>query len=125
MYDFPDDFTGDCFLNRRPESVQFTVNTVALAFDNENRTLPNLSITTTSPFRHHSSDGDHDDATQYPVRASKLMQLIDVAIKAVKIIRPGTLILEFEDGQSLTLLDDTPGQYESYYISLSGKTIII
>lgn len=119
MHGLPRDFDPRDFVGKTVQSVGFSANTVDVGFETGE------SITTESPFEHtgpqiNVCSGWHD----VPVQCSELMRVAGRTVVGAKVVGRGTLVLAFDDGQSLTFQeDDQP--YESYRVIVGGREFIV
>lgn len=119
MYGLPEDFDPTGFVGRSVEIVSFTANTVHLAFDGD------YSLTVESSFEHRSKGCSNQPARfEVPVRDSGLMSLIGRPVVSAEVDKPGTLCLQFDDGQMFRCFDDSE-EYESYKVNCGGTEIIV
>jgi hypothetical protein len=119
VYGLPEDFDASGFQGRSVELVSFSANTIHIAFDGS------YSVTIESTFEHSSGQqGDRPMHSVVPVKESRLMLLVGRSVVTATIERPGTLVLRFDDGQTLWCLDDSQ-EYESYRISCKDREIIV
>jgi hypothetical protein len=61
------------------------------------------------------ADGGWRDAVTLPVESSHLMRLCGKRVIDAQVENPQSLLLSFDGGQTLRVLDDTP-QYEAFAI---------
>jgi hypothetical protein len=116
----PNESTG---LHRLPigrtlEMICFNQNQINFHFDEK------LTIQVGTSLRYQQQLTQEPEIIEVPALQSSLMQLLGHStIKAIG-DNTGTLTLEFEDGQILECLDDTP-LYESYQIVQGDFRIIV
>ena len=118
MYGLPEDFDGEVFAGRELIQVSFSKNTVSFWFGDD------LSVTLESTFIHKRAADKAECRQEIPVTESSVMSLIGKEVSSVKKDGDGTLILHFENGDSLAFLDDAK-QYESYSIRTADKEIVV
>jgi hypothetical protein len=118
MYGLEEDFDTMAFVGGELTQVCFSVNTIGFDFDN------NISITLLSSFVYRGDSGDPNSAQAVPVASSNLMRLTGHSVESASASRDGTLVLVFDNGHSLTFLDDSQ-QYESYSIRIGDREIIV
>lgn len=118
MYGLQLDFDATVFVGRELMQICFTANTVGFAFSDD------LSITLVSSFVHCNASSDEARKQAVPVLSSNLMHLIGHKVDSVSAAPDGTLALVFDNGHSLTFLDDSQ-EYESYSIRIGDKEIIV
>jgi Family of unknown function (DUF6188) len=119
MYGLPDDFDAGAFVGRTLEQVCFTENQVTLHFDCV------VDITVESAFVHgdRKSESSHP-VIRMPVHESGLMRLLGSSIIESSGNQDGTLMLAFDNGDLVKILDDAPN-YESYQIRIGDRVIIV
>jgi len=119
LYGLPEHFDPTGFIGRSLEIVSFTANTVHLVFDGD------YSLTVESSFEHRR-EGRGKGPVRFgvPVRDPCLVSLIGRPVVSAEVERPGTLYLQFDDGQTLRCFDDSQ-DYESYKINCGGTEIIV
>lgn len=120
MYGLPDDFNGSFFVGCILENVLFSMNTVALGFDNE------VSISIWSSFEHRTALAQEAVQIQrVPVTTcSDIVQLLGRSVEAVSAERDGTLTLHFGGGHVFRCFDDASG-YECYNIGHGTEETIV
>ncbi|MBI4232313.1 hypothetical protein HY605_03715 [Candidatus Peregrinibacteria bacterium] len=119
MYGLSADFDTSIFVGKMLECVVFGINIIHFRFDDE------LSISLESSFKHRMSrDQKEREVIQVPVSDSHLMRLTGKVVVSAKVECPGTLTLEFEDGQVLSCIEDS-SLYESYQITYGEKWVIV
>ena len=118
MYGLPKDFDTSIFLGKTIQAISFSANTIDFMFDDA------LSITATGSFSHHIPGQNSDEVESIPVKNSKLMQLTEKSVVSAKVEGRGNLVLQFNDGQILRCIDDTP-RYESYSITYHSKETFV
>ncbi len=119
MYGVPKDFDSSRLIGCVLDVVSFSVNTVHFAFSDD------VSITVESCFRHSSAVLPNDPVVVHvPVSESNLMQLLGAKIEAVNLTTEGSLILLFDNGHCLDLIDDSTS-YEAYRIRIGAEEIVV
>jgi len=118
MYGLPADFDASVFVGRELEQVCFSVNTIRFDFDGD------IAITATSSIVLTLSAGTEPEQQAPPVVASRVMALVGRKVRSAQSHTDGTLRLCFEGGGSLTYRDDMKS-YESYYIRIADKEIVV
>ena len=120
MYELPDDFDPTVFVGRTLERLSFTLNTLDLAFDGD------VSIRVLGEVWHCGGDdrGQWYDGATLPVRVSRLMDLLGVAVIGGEIEDRSTLVLRFANGQTVRCVEDGD-HYESYHLSIGEREIIV
>ena len=119
MNGLPEDFDASGFVGQAVEQVSFSANTIYLSFEED------YTITVESSYEHEVVRGSSEPVrSTVPVVESRLMKLIGQSVTVATVERPGTLVLEFEDGQIFRCFDDSP-MYESYHINCDGREIIV
>jgi uncharacterized protein DUF6188 len=114
MYGLPENFDASVFVGRRLEQVSFTANTLRLLFDEE------VAITLEASFIHRQQGREKKEAV--PPQSSELMKLLGRTVRRAEGRRDGTLTLEFDEGEAIVCLDDSP-QYESFHIQIRDKEL--
>lgn len=118
MYGLPADFDPSVFVGRDLESVTFAVNTIVLSFSDRLA----VSISGRVPYRGpKSAESGVDDP---PVSRTTLTTLVGHKVRGFDLLSPRELVLDFGDGGSITLLDDSD-TYESYLINTGDREIIV
>ena len=118
MYGLPSDFDPSVFVGHKLNLLSFTENTIHFAFDGD------IAITTTSSFVHVHSLHEPGRKHVVPVESSRLMSLVGKTVSRSSAEPGGTLSLHFEDGEQLSLLDDSR-EYESYTVRVGDKEFIV
>lgn len=121
MHGLPKGFDGMVFVGRCVEQVCFSQNTLHLDFGDD------LSITSESLVVHERvADGGPvwSERVSVPVETCGLMRLIGPSITHSRVVDDANLILEFEDGQILHIMDDSK-TYESYRIRVGDREIFV
>jgi len=73
----------------------------------------------------HSSDRPQSAIYETSIAAAPvLVRFLHESVANASVVRPGTLVLEFSNGENLEFYD-TSSQYESYQINHDGKTIVV
>jgi hypothetical protein len=117
MYGLPSDFDGRVFTGRILEQVCFNENQVTLSFDGD------MAVMVESAFSYEAPPAE-SRLTEVPVFHSDLMRLLGRRVSSAVGDEDGTLVLVFENGHRLRILDDSR-EYESYRIRLGKKMIIV
>ncbi len=118
MYGLPNDFNSERLVGRTLEMICFNENQIYFHFDEK------LTIQVGSSLRYQQGPRQAPETIEVPVLQSNLMQLLGRSTKKAFGDTKGTLTLEFEDGQILQILDDTP-LYESYQIIQGDFRILV
>jgi hypothetical protein len=118
MYGLPQDFDATVFVGKELVQVSFSANTIHFSFD------AHISVTLLSSFVYSSASDDARSTQAVPVQSSNLMSLIGHTVDSADAKPDGTLTLGFDNGHSLTFLDDSQN-YESYWIHIGGREIIV
>jgi hypothetical protein len=93
-------------------------NEVILHFDRD------LSINAQTDIG-HSSGKVLSAVYKTPIAAAPvLVRFLHESVVNASVVLPGTLILEFSNGEGLEI-HDASSQYESYQINYDGKTIVV
>lgn len=118
MYGLPSDFDPRMFLGRQLLSLTFAVNLIGLAFDEG----VNVTVLGSVAYRHSLQSTVSIDSP--PVTRTTLVRLVGDVVVASEARSRRELILRFERGGSVTLLDDSD-EYESYVINEGDREIIV
>ncbi len=119
MYGLPENFDTSFILGRTLELICFNENTVYLHFDG------GLLLSIESEYAHQKPESDAvDQIYEVPFLDPNIAQLLGSPIIDGSASTDGTLILTFENGHRLQILD-TSGQYESYRIDYGEVSIIV
>ena len=119
MYGLPRGFDASRLVGRTLDFVTFTSNTVHFSFDG------GASITIEASFTHWiRGAAPSSQRLSVPVSESRLMQVVGAAVSAARATEDGTLVLDFTNGQSIAVHDDSP-RYESYRMQLGDEEIIV
>ena len=119
MYGLPEDVDLSMFSGCTLESVTFTQNTIHLAFDRS------TSITLESSYAYYSGvAANAPEHKTVPPVGSQLMRLVGHSVALAARSTQGGLLLQFDDGQSLDILDDST-EYESFRITVGDREIVV
>jgi hypothetical protein len=118
MYGLPKDFNAERLVGRTLEMICFNENQIYFHFDEK------LTIQVESSLGYQQLPTQEPEIIEVPALQSSLMQLLGHSTTNAFGDNKGTLTLEFEDGQILQCLDDTP-MYESYHIIQGDHRIIV
>ena len=118
MFGLPKDFNAEPLVGRTLEMICFNENQIYFDFDEK------LTIQVQSSLRYQQRPAQEPEIIEVPALQSNLMQLLGHTTTKAFGDDKGTLTLEFEDGQILQCLDDTP-RYESYHIIQGELRIIV
>ncbi|MDQ6745607.1 MAG: hypothetical protein M3Z27_06300 [Actinomycetota bacterium] len=135
MYGLPTDFDPQIFVGRELETVTYAAGVIVLSFAaplGVTGTLAarvaaqsppiSVSVSGSLPYR---ANGEADLAVdQQPVVQTSLVSLIGRAVFAFELKSPRELVLAFEGGGCLTLLDDCD-RYEAYTINTGDREIYV
>jgi hypothetical protein len=102
MYGLPKDFNAERLVRRTLEMICFSENQIYFPFDEK------LTIQVESSLRYQYQPTHEPEMIDVPALQSNLMQLLGHSTARASGDDKGTLTLEFEDGQILECLDDTP-----------------
>jgi hypothetical protein len=117
MYGLPKGFNTTKFIGRTLDEVSFTLNTICFSFDE------NIGITVESSLEHCDRDGQVYRVAP-PVSDSRLMRLVGGLVESADAATDGTLILRFNDGQTLTCFDES-ADYECYHIWFGNNQVVV
>jgi hypothetical protein len=118
MYGLPNDFDPGLFVGRQLETITYAVNVIVLAF------ASHLTVSVSGSLPYRAAAGAHTEVDRPPVSGTRLVSLIGRSVVGFDLKSPRQLILEFDGGGSLTLLDDSD-TYESYLISTGEGEIVV
>ena len=118
MYGLPSSFDPSVFVGRELELVCFSVNTITLTFDQK------IRVTILRSFIYHPSPNAEAIKQTLPVASSTLMCLTGKIVRSAKADRDGTLTIQFESRESLTLVDELRG-YDSYTLQIGDEEIVV
>jgi hypothetical protein len=118
MYGLPKHVDLRFLIGKELLSISVAPNEVILRFDDY------LTINITSECNYQPSVGEIIRIENYPASASLICRLLCSSITEVKGEEDGTLVLQFSNGDTLTIFDDSK-QYESYQIKHGDKLIIV
>jgi hypothetical protein len=120
MYGLPAGFDPTAsFVGKTLVSVCFSVNTVSLRFE------PDVTLTILSSFSHDvAGRGQGAEPSTIPVAHSQLMVLAGREVVSCEAPDPKTLVLRFDNGDSLYCYDDST-DYESLRITMPGRDIVV
>lgn len=109
------------FLNGR-ELVQIAIGLyhISFRFDEE------VAISVEGEFRYFDGQSEcvwKSEASAAQI-AGRTVSLLGATIRNFESHEDGTLTLAFSNGQRLTIVDNSK-QYESYHITLPGRTIVV
>src|SRR5690349_8706961 len=110
MHRLPDDFDPKFLVGHELGQICFTTNTVSIAFEGE------IMITVGSTFVYKGPADDPGCREAVPAKTGHLLLLLGRTVKMATKAEGRHLVLAFDDGQELTILDDSD-VYESYTIS--------
>lgn len=119
MYGLPEDFDASIFVERTLEQICFNENQIALHFGLD------LSLVIECAFIHEDpAQQPSNQVVDVPAASSNLMSLLGVRVTLAWGDKDGTLLVRFENGQSLKIEDNSP-VYESYRIQQGDREIIV
>jgi hypothetical protein len=118
MFGLPKDFNADRLVGRTLEMICFNENQIYFHFDEK------LTIEVVGSLGYQRWPAQEPEIVEVPVLQSNLMQLLGHSTTKAFGDDKGTLTLEFEDGQILQYLGDTP-MYECYHIIQGDHRIIV
>jgi hypothetical protein len=118
MYGLPQDTDLRFLRDKLLLQVCTGVNEVILRFDGDISILIQTDIA-------HRSGQVRTALYELPIPATPmLLRLLHSSIVRTEIKPPGTLVLEFSNGEAIEIYDTSP-QYESYHITYDGKMIVV
>jgi hypothetical protein len=121
VYGIPADFDPRAFVGHDLARVCFGAFSVHLEFS----APVVLLVSVVGSYEHAGpSDEGWTDSVTVPVAASRLMQLTNHAVVDAAAVDGKRLVLKFEHGHSLTLIDDND-QYEAFQIQAGERLWVI
>jgi|SRR5271157_865564 len=118
MYGLPENTDLSFFTGKVLRQVCTGVNEVILHFDGD------ISLTIQTDIGHRLGDV-FAALYKLPIPATPmLVRLLHCSIIRTGIKPPGTLILEFSNGEAIEIYDAC-SEYESYQITYNGKIIVV
>ena len=118
MYGLPKSFDPSVFRGKTLDQVCFSANSITLSFEGR------LSLTILGTFILREGRSARSVKQAVPVMTSNLMGLTGKTVQTAQASTDGTLVLRFEGGRSLTLVDDS-STYESYAVRIEDEEIIV
>ena len=120
MYPLSDDFDSAAFVGLTLGRLAFTSNTIEFEFD------PDGLIRALGEVRHDGADGQATwyDGGTVPLGNTGLTQLLDATVNEASVEPRATLVLTFNNGQELRVIEDTTA-YESYHLQIGGRDVIV
>ena len=119
MYGLSLDTDLSFFADRLLESVGISYNEAILRFGDD------VSINIMTDMSHVSSAGEVTAVYKtITPSAPMLVRLLNCSVRKASAQPPGTLVLEFSNGERLQIHDSTP-EYESYVIKHGEKVIVV
>lgn len=118
VYPIPEDFEPSLFVDCGLDSILFGAYMIRFSFGST------VQVTTHAALIHESPEGWTDEA-RVPLSNSRLMQLVGHTVTDCSVLDCSRLRLHFDHGHALTLVDDTPEQYESFHIETETRHWIV
>jgi hypothetical protein len=118
MYGLPRDTDLGFFKGKLLLQVCTGVNEVILRFDGD------ISLTIQTDIAHRSGEVLTALYKLSIPATPMLLRLLHSSVIRTEIKAPGTLILEFSNGEAIEIYD-TSSQYESYHITYDNRMIIV
>lgn len=119
MYDLPKGVSFDFLSGRELALLCFGPYTVTLHFED------GAQIQVEGSFEHIIAGSDAKPASSaFPLSKSRLMRLLAKRVTRVSAKHDGTLMLDFENGDTL-VIEGNVGPYESYNIARPGCGLIV
>jgi hypothetical protein len=118
MYGLPRDFDPDIFRGRRLEAVTYAENVIVLVFSDH------CTVSISGRVRYQTAADAPLVTEQPPVAHTCLVVAVGQTVEATNMRSPQELILHFERGATVTLLDES-SSFESYLIEVDGRTIVV
>jgi hypothetical protein len=124
LYGLPEDFDARIFVGSTVEQICVTANQIVVQFE------VRFILTIEGPYCllvRSSATAESQPVTQrlqVPTFVPEILSLIEQKVISATSTRDGTLTLQFEKGDLLQVLDDSPA-YESYRIFHRGVEVIV
>jgi hypothetical protein len=118
MYGFPKDFDPLIFVGRELETITYAVNVIVLVFADR------LTVSASGSLSYRIANDAETGVDRPPVIRTSFVSLVGRTVLAAELKSTRELVLEFDGGGSVTLLDDA-GIYECYLISIGDREIIV
>jgi hypothetical protein len=118
MYGLPENTDLRFFTNRVLLQVCLGANEAILRFDGD------VSVTAQTDMGHKSAGVFTALYKTIIPSAAMLVRFLHTSVIGASVRSPGTLVLEFSNGEALELYD-TSSDYESYQITYDGNTIVV
>jgi hypothetical protein len=117
MYGIDPTMDWSFFLGKRLESVGVGLYAIRLGFDGE------VSVSITGSFQ-YGANAPVSAQNGLPDGAVPLLKLLGHSVSSASVVNARSLLLAFDDEQTLRLIDDNEG-YESLEIYASGHDCIV
>jgi hypothetical protein len=118
VHGLPEDFDPAIFVGATVVQVSFSANTVHPTFE----AAEDLGLTIEGAYEHSGSEpSEWRDQERVPPGHSRLMRLAEKRVEHAAAESTRRLLLAFDDGQQLRLLDDLP-QSEAFHIQHGDET---
>jgi hypothetical protein len=131
MYGWPKDLDHEIFVGHLAEAVTFAENVIVLVFsDGLVVSISGTVVYQRSPdaaVERERADAPLKRArarVELPLERTGLIGVVGQVVEGVELRSPKEVILRFEDGFSVTLLDDND-DYECYLIEVDGRKIAV
>ena len=119
VYGLPDETDLTFFIGTELQQVCIGRHEVILRFGDD------LSITVESDIGHRSTLGELDAVFKTIVPAAMVLcNLINAMVSSASVKSPGTLVLQFSNGEALEIYDSNTS-YESYQIACGDRLIVV
>lgn len=118
MYGLPSDFDPQIFVGRELETITYGVNVIVLVFDDR------LTVSISGSLSYSVADGADIAVDRVPVSHTSLVRLAGRRVEKFDLRSPQELVLRFEGGGHVTLLDDSE-LYECYLINNGDDEIVV
>jgi hypothetical protein len=132
VHGLPSDFDPSVFNGATLHQIAFSSSMIDFLFERDPSSKSvdrELSLKALGPFRHDGEDkaGERfSDAVEELVelKESRLMYLLQQRVTATRIEDRADLILQFENGHVLHMIED-PAPYEAYHIEIGDRLIVV
>ena len=125
MYGLPADFNSDMFVCRTIEQVCFTVNQIAVHFDDDLHLVIGGDFSLRDGEGAVTSAADQDEGSDGSAAIrGRLTRLLHARVVEASASKDGTLILECVPQIVSRVVDASP-LYESYSVSWRGQTWVV
>lgn len=118
MYGLPEDIDLSPLVGQELQQICIGQSDAILNFSGE------ISIGSATNFVNYAANGETTSFTSPPEAAASLVRLLGSPVVAARREPPGTLVLEFANGERLDV-PDAEEHYESYTLQIGGELYVI